>query len=126
MRFSRFGITLLFAIAVLATPSPAAACSCMVVGPACQAYWKTDAVFDATVTRIQRLPRVETTALEYPSDDTLVTLQVHRSWKGTGTGEIEITTASSSSACGYEFKEGDRYLVFARHWRGRLLSLIHI
>jgi hypothetical protein len=113
-------IGILFVLLVVATPRSAAACSCMIVGPACQAYWKTDAVFDATVTRIQRLPPADTSAaLELPSDDTLVTLQVHRSWKGAGTGEVEITTASSSSACGYEFTEGDRYLVFARHWRGR-------
>ena len=33
----------------LLAPREAAACSCMASGPACQAFWNTDAVFDATV-----------------------------------------------------------------------------
>ena len=40
---------LVSAAAVLASASAAFACSCMETGPPCQAFWKAEAVFDATV-----------------------------------------------------------------------------
>ena len=117
-----FGVigVLVFLVVVLA-PLSAAACSCISSGPACQAYWTTDAVFDGTVARIVPVPRVETIeGREFVSEDLLLTLRVHRAWKGVQPGDIEVTTSSNGGACGYEFKKGERYLVFAHQWRGRL------
>jgi hypothetical protein len=48
-------VTVLAGLGCLAIPPVAYACSCVYQGPACQAYWTTDAVFDATVTRIERI-----------------------------------------------------------------------
>lgn len=110
-------------LATLAIPRAAAACSCIVSGPECQAYWKTDAVFDATVLRITPIGRVETIGgREVTLGEKLVTLQVHRAWKGAQPGEIDVVTSSGGGMCGYDFKEGQRYLVFAHQGRagGRL------
>src|SRR5262249_50367695 len=40
-------------LALLAAAPDALACTCITPGPACQAFWRTDAVFDATVERIE-------------------------------------------------------------------------
>ena len=50
-------LALLSAATFAAGVDPALACSCFTIGPACQAYWKTDAVFDAVVAGIDALPR---------------------------------------------------------------------
>lgn len=42
-------LALLSLLAVGVSILPALGCSCNISGPACQAYWNTDAVFDATV-----------------------------------------------------------------------------
>jgi hypothetical protein len=93
-------------------------------GPACQAYWNVDAVFEATVVKIMPLPRTELIGTrEIQFDDKLVTLQVHRSWKGPPPGAVEVTTAPDEAACGFPFEQGERYLVFAHAGRseGRLV-----
>ena len=70
-------------LAQLAGAPSANACTCMSSGPACQAFWTTDVVFDGTVITIEPTSREETF-----SDRTLqvtefvVTLQVRQTWKG--------------------------------------------
>ena len=113
----RAGLTAMIAIVgLLAFARAAAACSCRYPGPACQAFWNTDAVFDATVVQIALIPRTETIGgRELRIEDKLVTLQVHRSWKGPQPGTLEVTTARDGAACGFNFKQGERYLIFAHH-----------
>ena len=97
------------------------ACSCVLPGPACQAYWNTSAVFDATVIRISPVERTESIGdREFTYSDKIVTLTVHKAWKGAQPGPLEVHTSGNGASCGYDFKEGQRYLVFAH------LSLIHI
>jgi hypothetical protein len=93
---------------------------CFAVGPACQAYWKTDAVFDAVVLDIESLPRDPDNPF---LSDTLVKLDVRQSWKGAAIGPLEVSTASTGAACGYSFKKGGRYLVFARRATGARLQV---
>ena len=48
-------------------------------------------------------------------------LRVERVWKGDGGATVSVFTASHSASCGYGFKEGRTYLVYAyRDARGRL------
>ncbi len=46
-----------------------------------------------------------------------MTLDVRQSWKGVERGPLEVTTSGQESSCGFPFKEGGRYLVFAFHGR---------
>lgn len=104
--------------------SPAQACSCMSSGPACQAYWNTDAVFDATVVRIERAPRDEVLGNEVVTvSKRLVTLDIRQTWKGLESGRLQVVTDADEAACGFEFKEGVRYLVFARQGRSGELEV---
>jgi Tissue inhibitor of metalloproteinase len=93
----------------------AVACTCLPIGPACQAFWTTDAVFDATVEAVEPVKPVDSTAPKSPQawGENIVKLSVRQSWKGVGAGPVEVVTADNSAACGYQFKPGRRYLVFA-------------
>jgi carboxypeptidase family protein len=43
----------------------------------------------------------------------MVTLDVRQSWKGVDTSAIEVVTNPGGGSCGFDFKIGHRYLVFA-------------
>jgi hypothetical protein len=45
--------------------------------------------------------------------DTLITFNVERIWKGTKSERIVVRTRNRGKTCGYNFKEGERYLVYA-------------
>ena len=100
---------------ILFLAADAAACSCMQVGPACQAFWKTDAVFDATVDAIEPVTRTDNSMRDRPMafKEKVVKLSVRESWKGVDPGRLEVVTADQGAACGFDFKPGRRYLVFA-------------
>ena len=110
----RCGSLILLSIVLQLVPSAAHGCSCMSSGPACQAFWRTDAVFDATVIAIVKHPRSGSLEPVQPIfNDRIVTLQIHRSWKGAQPGEVQVGTSDSGASCGFEFEVGTRYLVFA-------------
>ena len=86
----------------------------MAAGPVCQAYWTTDAVFDATVEGIDLASRErELGGRSFPFPEKIVHLNVRQAWKGVPAGPLDIVTAADGAACGYDFKRAKRYLVFA-------------
>jgi hypothetical protein len=51
--------------------------------------------------------------------------EVERTWKGVEKNTISVSTSSQSSACGYGFKKGEAYLVYAsKDGEGRLITSI--
>ena len=110
-------ITVAILAAIFGAASTASACSCMAPGPPCQAFWKADAVFDATVEGIDLTTRQETLGETQTHVITrrehVVHLKVLQGWKGVQRGSFDVVTASDGAACGYDFKPGRRYLVFA-------------
>jgi hypothetical protein len=83
-------------------------------GPPCQAFWNAEAVFDATVLDIGQITRDEAIGgRNYPIADRLVRLDVRAAYKGVSTGPLDVRTTSGVGSCGYDFKIGGRYLVFA-------------
>ena len=93
---------------VLYPPKCAYACSCMGV-PIQRYISSSDAVFSGEVVDLQKGTSVG--GMFGPSDT--VTLRVSEAWKGTDQGTLEVSTPSQGSACGYAFKEGQEYLVYA-------------
>jgi Tissue inhibitor of metalloproteinase len=111
-------LTVMTAGALLAASvTPADACSCLSSGPACQSFWKADAVFDGTVTAIHPITRDVTLPPQRTVQitDSQVTMSVRQAWKGLDAGGIDVITSSSGASCGFDFKVGRRYLVFAHH-----------
>jgi hypothetical protein len=86
----------------------AQACSCVGNGPPLEELGKATAVFSGRV-----IERDETAVLYTTADPVRVTFQVYTVWKGPVCGTIIVTTAYSEVSCGYEFQEGEEYLVYA-------------
>ena len=87
-------------------PDCASACSCAILGSkqerAKQALSDSAAVFSGEVADVEKQGRTAT-----------VTLRVSEVWKGPGQETLEVSTPSQEMACGYPFKEGQEYLVYA-------------
>ena len=100
----------------------ASACWCMSGdGPACQQAWdkSVDAVFLGRVEKIEAsqkagwgLPAgaVSMTMMGHVNQ---VSISVEEGYRGVTAKAIQVYTESSGAGCGYAFKEGERYLVFA-------------
>jgi hypothetical protein len=57
---------------------------------------------------------VRVTAADGHRERTLVaTFAVEKAWKGVRQPEIALTTPKGSSACGFDFEPGQRYLIYA-------------
>jgi hypothetical protein len=93
----------------LAAPDAADACSCAVPKPACEAAWTTAAIFSGRVLTVHSsqpkkgpfIPR------------TRVRFAVVEAFKGVSDKEIEVETGGGGGDCGYRFRQGSEYLVYA-------------
>ena len=84
-------------------------CTCIISPVTCGSITEADAIFEATVessTLLKSSPDRWTT-----TDPLEVTLKNVRPYRGRAANIV--TTASAGSSCGFEFKDGERYLIFA-------------
>ena len=90
--------------------TPADACSCIETGPPCQNYFRVDSVF---VGMVRTITEVEAPPDPIPFRRRLVTFAVERAFRGAEGASVGVTTGMGGGDCGYEFKAGERYLVYA-------------
>ena len=97
----------------------ARACTCSQSGPPCQDFWKADAVFAGTVVGVSG---AEVDDGDYKRAVWLVRLTVEQALRGVEGPEVEVWTGRGGGDCGYNFKAGERYLVYAHRGQrdGRL------
>ena len=50
----------------------------------------------------------------YGTNSVNVTIMVRTIWKGDVEKEVRVTTLKSSNACGFPFRKGEEYLIYAR------------
>jgi hypothetical protein len=93
-------------------PDCASACSCPVPPPVERALAQSSAVFAGEVVDLEK---GGTMYGEVPS--TTVSFRVSEVWKGPERETLQVNTPSQGPACGYPFKEGQEYLVYARGGR---------
>jgi hypothetical protein len=86
------------------------ACSCIMPGPPCQSAWNADAVFSGTVVSIQQ---IDNNSDGRPWESRLVTFNVQRGFINGPVGTVDIVTGMGGGDCGYQFKPGVQYLVYA-------------
>jgi len=101
---------LVFMALLAVRPSVTYACSCVVPAAPLEAMEQNAAVFSGKVISIQK----QTGILQSSADPVKVTFAVAASWKGVEDDTVTLTTALGSESCGFEFKEGEDYLVYAR------------
>ena len=86
------------------------ACSC--AGPAlpCQDYWRASAVFIGTVSSNTRSTyKIDKSELE----GRLIHFAVDRTFRDVASTEVEVITGLGGGDCGYDFRVGGQYLVYA-------------
>lgn len=88
-------------------PSISFACKC--VGPSSvkEEFERTNAVFSGKVNEIKEKKHSNGYAVKS------ILFEVKNTWKGVSESQVIIVTDQSD--CGYEFKKGEEYLVYANH-----------
>ena len=108
---TRCVLPILIAVVVLAGFGVEALASCPTsspLAPPCMEYWRADAVFVGVVTRVERIPTQTQLAIG-PYMRTTAYLNVEEPFKGVERSAIVF----EQDHCGYVFKEGERYFVYA-------------
>lgn len=96
----------------LMIPSMGRACDCMNAGPPCKAFKDAPNVFTGRVTKISTIQVKLQNGDEYPQY--LVQLQIERNYRGQeGRSTVEVVTGDGGGDCGFSFREGNEYLVYA-------------
>jgi hypothetical protein len=109
MRHTRTALAFMVAVAwSLFSPPPAEACKCAAPGAPCSAFWQADTVFLGRVTSIETARQVRD-----PLNAVRVHFTVQHGYRGAGTGQIAVHTSSSDTSCGYPFRTGETYMVYA-------------
>ncbi len=103
--------SLAFAALLLLSARTASACTCVDAGPPCQAYGAFAAVFSGRVIEIDSLT-IEDGPLKGYSQK-LVRFAVNQSFRGISGTSVEAITGNGGGDCGYPFKVGESYLVYA-------------
>jgi hypothetical protein len=105
LRFMSFRnlLALLAVCAIGLSPKSADACSCAGPGLSCDAAWRADAVFVGHVVSI-----------ESPSTGgRLVRLAVIEAFRGFQLSQVTLVTGYGQGDCGYPFRMGESYVVYA-------------
>jgi len=115
MKFRRFLISLSIATALIALSiSDVKACTCDIVGPPCEEYWQSQAVFAGKVIKKSTFYVEEGEGdSRHKYQQVLVRFSIEQVFKGVAGDEVEIVTGLGGGDCGYHFKDGERYVVYA-------------
>lgn len=92
---------------VLVPPRAASACSCIAEIPLCQSFWQADAVFAGEVLSF------ESVKPDQPFSRRVARIRVDRAWRGNVDGIVEVKTGAGGGDCGYSFRRGTKYVVYA-------------
>lgn len=108
---------LAFALIAVAFAAETNACTCAGPGQPCEAYGDAAAIFVGTVTFGSSIKVKEG---DFEFTQRLVRLHVDRPLKNVQTSDIEVVTGLGDSDCGFGFRLGGQYLVYAYSHQGRL------
>jgi hypothetical protein len=115
-----FKLLLVFCVFMLFGAESSLACTCAPSQSASQELERATAVFSGKVVEIKRHKQRSNL---FGSVE--VKFKVNKVWKGVDEKTISIFTSSQSAACGYGFRAGRTYLVYAHgNEEGRLTTSI--
>ena len=129
---SRASYAVALAVVIFGLPSYSSPRSCDRTGSPLEALTRADALFTGHVTSMRLAAHWERAGVEQPADECRtriappewkveicqsrymrVQLQILRVWKGEPAEEVEVRTDVQATACGFDFRIGDVYLVYA-------------
>jgi hypothetical protein len=104
-------VALLFTFAAcLLGAGRALGCSCVGPVPPCHEYGRASAVFVGTVTGLKTNKRGKGS---YDLTPRVFRFSVERAFSGVEGAEVEVATGRGGGDCGYNFRRGEKYLVYA-------------
>ncbi len=115
LSFKRSGLFLLaltLSTNLFFTVPTAQACSCVMPGTPTEEMEKSDAVFAGEVKSID--------SADIFNQE--VVLSVQEAWKGIDDSTVTVFTGESGAGCGFNFVEGDSYLVYAYKSEGKFYA----
>jgi hypothetical protein len=87
------------------------ACSCGFGGAApCQEYWRTEAIFSGTIIGSSS---IEVKYDSYKTTQRVLRVAIKQAFRGVDGGQIEVVSGWGGGDCGFEFKLGESYLIYA-------------
>lgn len=89
------------------------ACTCLPWRPPAQAFAEADAVFLGKILFFEEIPSIYQRRAQ---------IEVLKIWKGNKNEADTLFTAMSEASCGYDFRIGETYLIYAYHFGGEPLS----
>lgn len=120
-------LLLLGAVIVVLLASPTAnACSCGMGGAPCESFGTSAAVFAGTVIAVrenERPKKIDRNAVDW-LPRFVYKFSVQQAYSGVTGTEVEVFTGSGGGDCGYQFKIGERYLVYAYLYKDKLNTSI--
>lgn len=106
----KYFVTFIFVLFFPLSASEIVACDCIILtDPNLQVlvnygYKRASVVFSGKVIKIDKKPN---------NNFVKVTFNIEKSWKRVLENEVILTTTNSDEDCGYSFKVGEKYLVYA-------------
>lgn len=98
------------------------ACSCFGPGTPCESYGAASAVFAGTAISVRRAVEPKPGPVQPINYERIFKFAVDQSYLGVAGTEVEISTGSGGGDCGYNFRIGERYLVYAHSYGDRLAT----
>jgi hypothetical protein len=115
-------ILLIGSLAVLGLVTPVVnACTCIGPRTPCEAYGTAAAVFVGTAIRSGKAEPLKDKSEPHP-EPVVVKFAVEQSYLGVDSTEVVVFTGFGGGDCGYQFKIGERYLVYAYRDHIRLVT----
>ena len=116
--FRQFGLTLsafavLFTVWSIVPPDAAHGCSCVQPGSPIDELEQASTVFRGTVTSVREYQNLFSNIIS-STDPTTVEFDAATVWKGDLPAAASFTTARLGGSCGFEFVEGQEYVVYSR------------
>src|SRR5215207_10984090 len=100
-------------VVLTALAARAEACSCFAGQPPCAAYGAASAVFVGTATESRTRGSNPKTPEEVDWTPVVVKFAVLQPFLGVEGAEVEVATGRGGGDCGYQFRKGETYLVYA-------------
>ena len=104
---------------LIAVGTRANACSCAGTRLPCEAYWMASDVFVGTVSFSTTTKIKEG---DFEATQRLVRFHVDRKLRGADATDVEVVTGLGSGDCGFGFRLGGQYLVYAYRNKENVLS----
>jgi carboxypeptidase family protein len=101
-------------LTLLSFSDTAFACDCAGTRPPCEAYWQAEAVFIGTpkeVSWIELEDKTENPTFKYR--ERVFRFSVDQAFRGVNGSQVSVMTGQGGGDCGYGFKIGELYLVYA-------------